>query len=104
MFETSNFLKNCHPVLPSNIWIFCLDSKNQPFIKIQRSKNDKMMPDDSFIMTISEQPTIIGDIGIETTQKDIVYFNEFIRNNKSILLDYWNGNLDTFELTSKLMF
>ena len=62
------------------------------------------MPDDSFIMTISEQPTIIGDIGIETTQKDIVYFNEFIRNNKSILLDYWNGNLDTFELTSKLMF
>ena len=55
-------------------------------------------------MTISEQPTIIGDIGIETTQKDIVYFNEFIRNNKSILLDYWNGNLDTFELTSKLMF
>ena len=63
-----------------------------------------MMPDDSFIMTISEQPTIIGDIGIETTQKDIVYFNEFIRNNKSILLDYWNGNLDTFELTSKLMF
>ena len=63
-----------------------------------------MQIDDTFNMTISNPPSIVGEIGSELSAKDIAYFKDFVLKNTDTLLAYWNGVLDTCELTDRLMF
>jgi hypothetical protein len=63
-----------------------------------------MQIDDTFSMTISDSPSIVGDVGSDLSTKDINYFKDFITRNKDTLLKYWDGDLDTTDLTNELVF
>ena len=102
--EMANFLHSRHKELPSNIWISVKNAPHGPRIKIQRNKGERMQIDDTFSMTISDTPSIIGDVGSVLSTKDINYFKDFITRNKDTLLMYWDGDLDTTDLTNRLVF
>ena len=99
-----NFPHSRYKELPSNIWIFVKNVPHRPRLKIQRNKDERMQIDDAFYMTISDNPSIIGDIGSVLSTKDINYFKDFIIKNKETLLMFWDGDLDKNNLTSRLVF
>lgn len=102
--EMANFLRSRHEELPSNIWVSFKNAKHGPRIKIQRNKGTRMQINDTFSMTISDSPTIVGDVGSELSSQDIDYFKGFVIGNKKLLLDYWEGNVDTSDLATNLKF
>ena len=104
LFEMANFMKKRHRELPSNIWVSVRNANHGPRIKIQRNKGDNMQAENTFSMTISDSPEVIGDIGNDLNSKDIEYFKNFVKTNKDILLSYWNGKLDTLDMASGLKF
>lgn len=102
--EMANFLHSRHKELPSNIWVSVKNANHGPRIKIQRNKGERMQIDDTFSMTVSDDPSIVGEVGSDLSTNDINYFKRFILKNKDTLLAYWNGELDTSDLTEKLEF
>lgn len=104
LFEMAYFLHSCHRELPSNIWVSVKNTSQEPRIRIQKNREERMQIDDTFCMTISDPPSIVGEIGSELSAKDIAYFKNFVLKNTDTLLAYWNGVLDTSELTDRLMF
>ena len=102
--EMANFLHSRHKELPSNIWVSVKNANHGPRIKIQRNKAERMQIDDTFSMTVSDEPSIVGEVGSDLSTKDITYFKNFVLKNKDTLLAYWNGELDTSDLTDKLEF
>lgn len=104
LYEMANFLHSRHKELPSNIWVSVKNANHGPRIKIQRNKGERMQIDDTFSMTVSDDPSIVGEVGSDLSTNDINYFKRFILKNKDTLLAYWNGELDTSDLTEKLEF
>jgi len=100
--EMANFLHSRHKELPSNIWVSVKNASHGPRIKIQRNKGERMQIDDTFSMTISDEPNTIGEVGSDLSTKDIAYFKNFVLKNKDTLLAYWDGELDTSDLTDRL--
>ena len=102
--EMANFLRKRHQELPSNIYVSVKNAGHGPRIKIQRNKGERMQIDDSFSLTICDAPVVVGDTGSDLSAADIAYFKDFVVRNKATLLAYWNGTLDTSDLTSQLEF
>ena len=104
VWEMSNISRRVHPELPANIYISPRNANHGPRIKVQRNKGHSTQIHDSFSMTISDNPSIIGNIGTEITQKDIEYLKKFIIRNKDILLDLWNDILTPEEVLPNLVY
>lgn len=104
LFEMAPFLRNRHPELSANIWVLIKSTSHEPRIQIQRDKEARLKIDETFSMTISDAPILVGDAGPILSDQDIASFKEFVAKNKSTLLDYWEGNLDTSELVHNLIF
>lgn len=104
LFEMAHFLRSSHPELPANMWVAVKNAPHGPRIIIQRNKGARLQINDTFSMTISDAPSIVGDAGNCLSAQEIAYFKEFVAKNKSTLLDYWEGKMDTFELLDKLVF
>lgn len=103
-WEMANIAKRLHKELPSNIWISAKNAKHGPRIKIQKNKGDSFQSGETFSMTISENPHIVGDIGDVLTPKEIEYFVNFVIRNKDALKAYWDGTISTEEVLPMLVY
>lgn len=72
--------------------------KHSPRLKVSKNYNDKF--DAYNTVTISDHPEVIGLNDI--SRKDINSLKEFIKLNKETLLQYWNLEIDTMEMTQQL--
>lgn len=104
MWEMANIPHRLHKELPSNIWISAKNAKHEPRIKIQKNDSDAFQFTETFSMTVSDTPKIIGDVGKELTPKDIEYFRNFVLRNKDALMAYWNGEIATEEVLPRLVY
>ena len=75
--------------LRMNIHITPKFGKKSPCICIQKDYN-KILSANIFSITVEEVPRVIGKIG-KIKKVDIEKAKKFIRLNKQLLLDYWNG-------------
>lgn len=103
-FFLSSFSCAAHPELPSNIWVAERFDSGAPRMLIQRRKQPEFDCDDTFGMTISDTPEIVGDMGTELTVEDIAYFKRFIVRNKPTLLEHWNNVIGTEAVVERLVF
>ena len=71
-----------------------------PRIKVSKIYTDKMNHLNTFTMTISDEPEVIGTHYLDS--KDIDQIKDFIRLNKNVLLAYWDGEYDTSDLYGNL--
>lgn len=103
-WEMANIAKRLHKELPANIWISAKNAKHGPRIKIQKNKGDSFQSGETFSMTISDTPQIVGDTGDVLTQKEIEYFVSFVIRNKDALKAYWDGTISTEEVLPMLVY
>jgi hypothetical protein len=88
LFEMANVVKE-QTGLPFIIWILPKMSSHGARIKVQGDYSNKLRKDLLFIVTISDEPKVIGDTG-ELSESDINLAKEFVELNMEVLLDYWN--------------
>lgn len=89
--------------LPMVIWILSKTGKEKhgPRIKAQNHYGDKIESGSWFSLTIDDSPKVTGDTK-DISSKDITKIKKFIIQNKDILLQHWNLDIDTNELFKKL--
>lgn len=68
-----------------------------PRLKVCKKHGDKFIGD-TFSITISDEPRIIGKTGKEISAEDIIKVKKFIFLNKKTLLDYWDLKIDTADM------
>lgn len=89
LFEKANVLQS-YTGLPVIIWISPKMSNHGPRIKVQSDYSKKVLSDKLFVVTIEENPKVIGDTG-KVKKKDIDLVIDFVKLNSILLLDFWNG-------------
>jgi hypothetical protein len=97
LYEMSNYIPK-RTGLPMTFWLSYKTGKEKhgPRIKVNRSYGDNYSIDNTFIMTIEDNPKVKGNIG-KIKQKDINKIKEFIKLNKEILLNVWNKKIDQID-------
>lgn len=77
---------------------------NSPRIKFNNSKSNTLSPDNLVPISISDDPHILSKPApkMEISSSDFENVRSWIILNKDVLLKYWNAEIDTVELISKL--
>ncbi len=87
--------------LPMIIWVSERgNTKHAPRIKVSTNLNDKMIEGQTVSVSITEPSEIMAGMGLKSKNLQLVI--EFIELNQSLLLDYWNGKIDTTDLVLDL--
>jgi hypothetical protein len=98
-FEMANLYPR-HTGLPVTVWVSPRGrARHAARIKVCRRPGDRMDPTD--LVSVSFRPTpraIDGDLPPEVMQA----VSAWIADNEAVLLDYWDGAIDTVELASRL--
>ncbi len=93
MFEMANISSN-KTGLPVIVWVSEKRGNHGARIKVSNRYNNKFRIENTFSITISDNPEISGDID-EIKNKDIDLIKEWILLNKEMLLKYWNKEIST---------
>jgi hypothetical protein len=101
MFEMANFGTKTTG-LPMIVWVSEKRASHGPRIKVSRSYNHKVLIGDTFSVSISDTPEIVaGDTG-DIKSIDVRKVYDWVVLNKETLLEYWNSDILTDELISKI--
>ena len=93
LWEMANLTQN-DTGLAAIIWVSTKSGvKHGPRIKVKRDYATNFDVGDTFTITISDSPEVIGTHNL--TSKDIKQIIKFIKLNKDILLQYWNTEIST---------
>jgi hypothetical protein len=76
-------------------------SQHRARIKVSKTYGDKISKSNLFVITVSDNPEVIGNTG-DIKEKDIKEVKNFIIKNKQVLIDYWNLIIGIGELLRKL--
>ncbi len=100
LFEMANIMQK-YTGLPMIIWISQKMATHGPRIKVQNDYTEKVSSDKFFVVTIDDNPMVIGDTG-EIKQKDINKVIQFVKTHKVLLKKFWDGAIqDPFEVAKK---
>ncbi len=87
--------------LPMIIWFSVQGIYHVPAIKVQSNYAKKMSTKDLFIITIEENPRVIGYVG-RIKRSDIFKIIDFVKLTTPILLDHWEGNITSDVVINKM--
>jgi len=76
-------------------------SQHSARIKVSKNYGDKISKNNTFSITISDNPEVVGNTG-DIKEKDINELKQFIIKNKELLLNYWNLKIDIGDVLSSL--
>ena len=79
--------------LDITIWVSVETINEIPNIKIYK---DIQLNNDSFSITISQDPKIVGEVFINKRKLNKVI--EWVKLNEKVLLDYWDMKIDTVDM------
>ena len=78
--------------LPMMIWVdIKTKRKHIPRIKVSKTHAYKMVTDDLVSVSIEDNPKILAGTGLKA--KDFEIVKSFIKQNKELLLKYWNKEI-----------
>lgn len=77
---------------------------NSPRIKFNNAKGNKLVPQNLVPISISDDPQILSKSApkLQISSEEFNNLRKWIIDNKDALLQYWNGEIDTVDLISKL--
>ena len=100
LYEMSNLVQK-RTGLPMIIYISTKAfSKHGPRIKVQTNHSQKTSANSFVSISISDDPKIMAGTGL--SNKDFEIVKKFILENKKILLDFWNENIDVGDVLENL--
>lgn len=83
------------------IWIFPYTGKEKHWARIKVSKHyGNKVSSDLFTVTIDDEPEVIGSTG-DIKSSDIEKVISFVKNNKKVLLQVWNDEIDSIDAAKK---
>ena len=102
LFEMSN-LRPKETGLPMVIWIKPSSGteKHGPRVKVQTIHGEKAKLGKTVSLSISDNPEIVAGRGLST--KDLKVAATFVRNNKDLLLKFWNDEVGIGEVLQDLV-
>lgn len=106
LWEMANF-RTKTTGLPMIIYISTCEVEGKklnhsPRVKFARSYGTKFNPFDTFSVTISKNPEIVGGDKGDIKGSDVEKCKEFIIKNKEVLMAFWDGEYDTADLYNNL--
>ena len=98
-FDMAN-LYSRHTGLPVTVWVSPRGrARHAARIKVCRRPGDRMDPTDLVSVSIRPTPRAIdGELPPDVMRA----VSEWISHNEAVLLDYWDGRIDTIELAARL--
>jgi hypothetical protein len=101
LFEMANLRQNSTG-LPMVIWVSEKGhTQHGPRIKVSKTHSYRANITNSVSISISNEPEIVAGEGL--SNKDFELVKKYIKLNKDVLLDYWDGEIDTAELIGRLV-
>jgi hypothetical protein len=95
-------LRQTHTGLPMVIWVSERGyARHAPRIKVSKNHGHKFDSFDAVSVSIEEPIEIKAGSGLSKT--DLEWVKQYIRCNRTALLDYWEGEIDTVELIERLV-
>jgi hypothetical protein len=104
LFEMAN-LRPSESGLPVTIYISTgfVEGKqlnHGPRIKVSNSYSTKFNIRDIFVMTIADDPKVIGSSNLK--ESDVTLIKNFVIKNKEVLEAYWDDDISTMDMLHAL--
>mgnify|MGYP000857692616 CR=1 FL=1 len=102
LFEMAN-LRQSITGLPMMLWVDEMGSDrnvkhNTPRLKFQNNYSDRRM-DDLLSISISETPRVLTkNKNLSIKMSDLEFLKSWISSHYGVLIDHWNGKIDTDDL------
>ena len=85
--------------LPYVVWVYTYKTESSPIVKITEPSTESFI-----IVSLEEEPVITEGKGLESFNKNIDKIENWIRNNRDNLLSYWTHEVDSVELSERLLY
>ena len=85
--------------LPYVVWVYTYETESSPIVKITEPSTNSHI-----IVSLQGDPEIIEGKGVESFDDDIDNIENWIRQNRDNLLAYWPHEIDSDELSERLLY
>jgi hypothetical protein len=85
--------------LPYVVWVYTYKTESSPIVKITEPSTESFI-----IVSLEEELVITEGKGLESFNKNIDKIENWIRNNRDNLLSYWTHEVDSVELSERLLY
>ena len=85
--------------LPYVVWVYTYKTESSPIVKITKPSTNSHI-----IVSLVGDPEIIEGKGLESFDDDIDNIENWIRQNRDNLLAYWTHEIDSDELSERLLY
>ena len=85
--------------LPYVVWVYTYKTESSPIVKITEPSTNSHI-----IVSLEGDPEIIEGKGMESFDDDIDNIENWIRQNRDNLLAYWTHEIDSVELSERLVY
>ena len=85
--------------LPYVVWVYTYKTESSPIVKITKPSSKSHI-----IVSLQGDPEIIEGKGLESFDDDIDNIENWIRQNRDNLLAYWTHEIDSDELSERLLY
>lgn len=84
--------------LPYVVWVYTYKTESSPIVKITEPSTECFI-----IVSLVEEPVITEGKGLESFNDEIDFIVNWIRQNRDNLLAYWTHEIDSEELSERLL-
>ena len=84
--------------LPYVVWVYTYKTESSPIVKITEPSTECFI-----IVSLEEEPVITEGKGLESFNDDINKIDNWIRQNRIDLMAYWSQEIDSVELSERLL-
>ena len=84
--------------LPYVVWVYTYKTESSPIVKITEPSTECFI-----IVSLEEEPVITEYKGIVSFNHDINKIENWIRQNRVDLIAYWSQEIDSVELSERLL-
>ena len=85
--------------LPYVVWVYTYKTESSPIVKITEPSTESFI-----IVSLEEEPVITEGKGLESFNDDINKIDNWIRQNQLDLMAYWSQEIDSVELSERLLY
>lgn len=98
-FDSTSFLMRRIGLPSYVVWVYTYKTESSPIVKITKPSTNSHI-----IVSLEGDPEIIEGKGLESFDDDIDNIENWIRQNRDNLLAYWTHEIDSVELSERLVY
>lgn len=98
LFELANLYPDSTG-LPMTVWVSPRNAAHDACVKVCRQHGNRMIPTDLVSVSTRPEPELLHG---ELPARDLQQVQAWVRLNQSVLLDYWDGRIDTVKMVTRL--